>query len=77
VPGEVDGVGAQSATDFEDSLSAPPFEIGETRNVRLDEILTGFYFVKILLAPDALPGVPEIAGPLIPEIPNLVNGAVL
>src|SRR5262245_32389359 len=62
VPREVDGVRADAATDFEHALAAPAREVGEGRNMRLDEILALLNLVEIGARSDRLVGVAQIAG---------------
>src|SRR5712692_642752 len=55
--GEVDGVGADAAADFENFLATPALKLGKVGNVVFDEILAGFDFVKILPGADRRLGV--------------------
>lgn len=68
--GEVDGVGADAAADFENFFAAPTVELGESGDVRLDEIFAGFDFVEILPRADGRRGVADIAGTAVPIIPD-------
>ena len=49
--GEIDGVRADAAADFQDFLAVPAVEVGECRNVILDEVFPGFHLVEIFPRP--------------------------
>lgn len=67
---EVNGICSDATADFEDFLAPPGLEVGKTRNVILDEILTGLDLVEVLLCADGSSGVANVAGPRVPVIAN-------
>jgi hypothetical protein len=66
--GEIDGIGADAAADFEHFLAAPTIELGESGDVRLDEVLAGFDFVKVLPGADRRGRMADVAGTAIPVL---------
>jgi hypothetical protein len=52
--GEVARVRPDPATDLEHPLAVPALELGEGRNVRLDQVLPSFDLVELRLRPDRL-----------------------
>jgi hypothetical protein len=74
VAGKVDGVGADAATDLQNLLTAPAFELGKSGDVRFHEIFAGLDFVEILSRADRLRGVTDVAGALVPVALDLVDG---
>ncbi len=73
VAGEVDRVGADAAANFQDFLAAPVLEVGEGGDVRFDQIFSGFDFVEIFFGADRLRGMADVAGTIVPVVPNAVD----
>src|SRR5215211_2203924 len=65
-PGEVDRVGPDAATHLENALVLPAIELGERRNVWLDEVLPRLDLVEVLLRADRLRRVADVAGTGVP-----------
>jgi hypothetical protein len=63
---EVDRIGADAAPDLEHALAGPPGELGETGDVRFDEILALLDLIEVLARADRFRRVPDIAGPHVP-----------
>jgi hypothetical protein len=73
VAGEIHGVRADAAANFEDALVLPSWEFGEARDVRLHKIFSALDFVKILTAAGRLGRVANIARPAVPVILDLLD----
>src|SRR5262249_57152685 len=58
---EIDRIGSDAATNLQDFLAAPPFELRKKRNVRLDKIFAGLYLVEVLPRSNRRHGMPDIA----------------
>src|SRR5438552_2392878 len=70
---EIHRVGPDAAPDLEDALSRPSRELGERRNMWLDEVLPLLDFVEVLARADRLQRVPDVARPRIPERPHGID----
>src|SRR5581483_663830 len=77
VPREIDGVGADPASDLEHAPVAPTWKFGEAGNVGLDKVLASLDLVEVLLAPDGLRRVSDVAGPAVPVLADLLDRDVL
>src|SRR5215472_5576805 len=66
--GEVDGVCADAAADFQDFFAAPTLEFGESGNVVFDEVFAGFYLVEIFLGADCGGRMANVAGTGVPIV---------
>lgn len=72
-PGEVDGVGADTASDFQDALATPALELRKTRDVVFDKIFTRFHLVEIVPGTDGRGGMTKVAGARVPVVPNAAD----
>ena len=66
--GEVDGVRAYAAADFQDFFAAPAVKVCECRNVIFDEVFPGFHLIEIFPGADRGGRMTDIAGTSVPVI---------
>ena len=70
---KIAGACANAASDLQHFFALPAFELRKTGNVRLDEILALFYFIKIFPGSDVACRMPYIARPTIPILLDILN----
>src|SRR5260370_1198496 len=68
--GEVNGIGADAAADLENLFAAPARELRECRYVILHKVFARLDLVEVFLRADRRGGMADVAGTLVPIIPD-------
>src|SRR3989344_797006 len=76
-PGKIDRVSADTAADFQDFFTFPFTKLGKLRDMRFNQVLTFFYFIKVTFSTDFCRRVENVARSRVPIISHLSNRNLL
>src|SRR5579864_1741888 len=68
IPCKVDGIGADSTTDFENPLPLPTREVRKPKDMRLYKILPSLHLIEVFAGSYGAWRVPDVAGALVPVV---------